>query len=436
MIFGFFKKGKKEEAAEEVEIEPVRFLGAINGKDANLAANQKLVDAGLVPTKDLVTDALARRADTIRIEPKGPQAIVTLLIDGVPYPGGKLPKLEGNAVVQMLKLLGGLDIKQRKASQSGGIKAEFDNKQYQLMLSVAPVAEGERLTIRANDQSLKLDTPADLGISDEFKLKLRNAAQNHGLFAAVGPASSGTTTTLYAVLRGLDAYTNQIFTMCDTGGRKLNNIGPPNFEINPADDLATTLTRAIRVEANVLFLAPIKDADTVKTLLDKGEDVALMTEFAAKDTASGVAQLIEWSGDAQLVSQRLNGLITQKLLRKLCPDCKQAYRPKPEFLKKAGIPATENTTLYRKPPATEDPNVEPCEKCNAVGFLGRIAMFEFLEMTDEMRALVATKPDAAAIRAQMKKEKMLTLQQDGLRLVAEGKTSLEELQRVFKTPAT
>lgn len=436
MIFGFFKKGKKEEAADEVEIEPVRFLGALNGKDANLAANQKLVDAGLVPTKDLVTDALARRADTIRIEPKGPQATVTLLIDGVPYPGGKLPKLEGNAVVQMLKLLGGLDIKQRKVAQSGGIKAEFNNKQYQLMLNVAPVAEGERLTIRANDQSLKLDVPADLGISDDFKLKLRTAAQKHGLFAAVGPSGSGTTTTLYAVLRGLDAYTNQIFTMCDTGGRKLNNVGPPNFEINPEDDLATTLTRAIRVEANVLFVAPIKDAETAKTLLDKGEDVALMTEFSAKDTASGVVQLLEWAGNPELVSQRLNGLITQKLLRTLCPDCKQAYRPKPEFLKKAGIPATENTTLYRKPPATEDPNVEPCEKCNAVGYYGRVAMFEFLDMTDDMRTLVATKPDAAAIRAQMKKEKMLTLQQDGLRLVAEGKTSLEELQRVFKTPAT
>jgi len=432
VIFGFFKKGKKEEAAEEVEIDPVRFLGALNGKDSNLQANQKLVDAGLVPAKDLVTDALSRRADTIRIEPKGPQAVITLLIDGVPYPGGKLPKLEGNAVVQMLKLLGGLDIKERKKPQSGGIKAEFNSKPHQLLLGITPVPEGERLVIRVTDQSVKLETPADLGISDEFKVKLRETAQKAGVFAVVGPPGAGTTTTLFAILRGLDTYTNQIYTLGDLGSRKIFNTVA--FEVNPADDLATTLARVIRIEADVLLLDPIKSADTAKVIFSRAEDVAMISEFVAKDAASGVVQLLEWVGDSEAVSKGLNGLVTQKLLRTLCPDCKQAYRPKPEFLKKAGLPA-DAQTLYRKPPETQDPNVEPCEKCGAVGYYGRVAMIEFLEMTDDMRALVAKKPDAAAVKTQMKKEKMVTLQSDGLRLVAEGKTSLEELQRVFKTPA-
>lgn len=432
MIFGFFKKSKEQEE-EEREIEPVRFLGALNGKDANLQANAKLVDAGLVAAKDLVTDALSRRADTIRIEPKGAQAIVTLLIDGVPYPGGKLPKLEGNAVVQMLKLLAGLDVKQRKAAQSGGIKAEFESKAYQLQVNSVPVAEGERLTVRATDPSVKLETPGDLGISDDLRKKVRETAASKGVFAVVGPPGSGTTTTLFAILRGLDTYTKQIYTIGDVGGRKLVNITA--FETNPADDLETTLARVIRIESDVLLIDPVKDAQTAKYLFDRSEDVGMLTEFVAKDTAAGVTQLIEWVGDPALVAKGLSGLVTQKMLRLLCSGCKQAYRPKPDFLKKAGLPA-EATTLYRKPqPTPEQQTVEPCEKCGDVGYYGRASMFEFLEMTDAMRAVVAGKPDAPAIRAQMKKEKMLTLQQDGLRLVAEGKTSLEELQRVFKAPS-
>ncbi len=430
MIFGFFKK-KEEVQEEEPDLEPVRFLGALNGKDANLAANARLADAGLVPAKDLITDAMARRADTLRIEPKGPQAVVTILIDGIAYPSGKLAKAEALAVTQMLKLLAGLDTKQRKVAQSGGIKAEFDSKPYQLMVVVTPLPEAERLTVRIVDLSIKLENPSDLGMSEDLRKKLREITSLKGLLLAVGPPGSGTTTTLYAVLRGTDAYLSSIFTIGDTGGRNLFNITP--FETNPGDSLSTTLDRVVRVEANVILIDPIKDAETAKVAISKHEDVMILSEFPAKDAAAGLVQLIEWTGDPKTVAAAFKGIISQKLLRLLCADCKQAYRPNKEFLKKAGLPA-EATTLYRKPQATQDPNYEPCRTCGDVGYLGRVAMFELLEPSEEMQQLILKKPDAAAIRAQMKKEKMLTLLQDGLRLVAEGKTALEELQRVFKAP--
>jgi type II secretory ATPase GspE/PulE/Tfp pilus assembly ATPase PilB-like protein len=431
VVFGFFKKKKVEE--EEVEIEPVSFLGPISGEEVNLQAHGRLVEAGLVRSKDLITDALARRADTIRIEPKGPQAVVTILIDGVPFPAGKLAKPEALAITQMLKLLAGLDVKQRKAPQSGGIKAEFDSKPYLLAVSSIPVPDGERLLVRVTDQKIKLELPNEIGMSEEMRVKLRDLCGGTGVVLACGPTGSGTTTTLFAVVRNVDAYIFNVYTLGDLGGRKLNHV--TEFESNAGDDLATTLTRAIRKEANVLFCDPIKSADTVKALFSKAEDVLLLSEMSAKDVPSAVLQLIAWAGNPQLIATGLTAIVTQKLIRLLCPDCRQTYRPKAEFLKKLGLPE-DLPVLYRKPTiATADLAAETCKKCGGVGYYGRTAMFELLEMSSGMKELIGGgESDAATIRAQMKRDKMTTLQHDGLRLVAEGLTSLEELQRIFKAP--
>lgn len=432
MVFGFFKKKKVEE--EEVEIEPVSFLGPVSGDEVNLAAHGRLVEAGLVRAKDLITDALARRADTLRIEPKGPQAIVTILIDGVPFPGGKLAKPEALAITQMLKLLAGLDVKQRKAPQSGGIKAEFDEKPFLLGINSVPVPDGERLLVRVTDQKLKLETPADIGMSEETRVKLRDLCGGPGVVLVCGATGSGTTTTLFAVVRNVDAYIFNVFTLGDLGARKLNHVTA--FEANEGDDFATTLTRAIRKEANVLLCDPMKTAETAKAAFSKSEEVLLLAEIPGKDTPSALLQLIAWLGNPQQLGSGLRAIVTQKLIRLLCPDCRQTYRAKPEFLKKIGLPE-DTPVLYRKPTiATADLAAETCKKCGGVGYFGRTAMFEVLEMSSGMKDLVASDaPNAASIRAQMKRDKMTTLQHDGLRLVAEGKTSLEELQRIFKAQA-
>ena len=430
MVFGFFGKKKGDEPAEdEGDVEPVSFLGPVSGQEVNLKANSRLVDAGLMRAKDLVTDALARRADMLRLEPKGPQAVITIFVDGIPYPGGRQGKAEGQAITQMLKLLSGLDIKERKKPQSGGIKAEFESKKYTLGIKTAVVPDGERLIVRITDQSLKLDTPGELGMGEEMRLKLREICAAPGVLIATGPAGSGTTTTLYGLLRNVDAYIYTIYTIGDTEGRKLQQVSA--LEVDPNDDLATTITRAARVEANVILCDPLKEAEAAKAIFSKHEDVMMLTEIAAKDTPSAVLQLIEWVGDPQLVAAGLKGVITQKLIRILCADCRLAYKPKAEFLRKLGLPE-EIPALYRAPPNQPEGGMEQCEKCGSLGYFGRTAMFELLEVTDAMREVIASKPDAAKIRAQMKQDKMTTLQQDGLRLVAEGKTSLEELQRVFK----
>jgi type IV pilus assembly protein PilB len=434
VIFGFFKKNNNEPQEEEEEVDPVRFLGAANGKDANLSAHQRLADAGLVPAKDVVTDALARRAETIRVEPKGPQYAVALLIDGMAQSGGRLSKVEGSAVCQILKLLAGLDPKLKTSPQSGAIKAEFEGKKYLLEVKSQPVADGERVTVRAHDSTIKRDTLTDLGMAEPLRQKIRSLCSHPGAVFVVGPSGSGTTTSLFATLRNVDTYMYTACTLGDIGGRTLPNISP--FEANPGDSLETTIQRAYRKETNILCIDKCRKEDTA-AIFKHLDELCILTEFEARDAAAGVVQLLEWlGGDREKLVAGLRGILSQKLLRVLCNDCKQAFRPKPEFIKKAGLPAGTET-LYRKPPesAEQDPNFQPCETCGMTGYRGRLAVFEFLEMTEDMKKLVLENPDASALRSQMRKEKMTTLAADALRLVAEGKTSLEEVQRVFASDA-
>ena len=137
MIFGFGKRTDESEDDEEEDIEYVLFQGALNGREANLGANARLAQAGLIPSKEIVTDALLRRADLLRIEPKGDRALTQISIDGIAYPGSRLSKQQGHAVTQMMKLLSGLDVQVRGKPQSGGIRAELQGTKYELRVTSA-----------------------------------------------------------------------------------------------------------------------------------------------------------------------------------------------------------------------------------------------------------------------------------------------------------
>lgn len=430
MIFFFGRKNRQEEDEDDLdeESEFVKFQGTLNGVQPDLLANEKLVEAGLEQAKELLADAFSRRAGAVRFDPKADRFLTTLIIDGVPFAGERLPKQQGLAVTQVLKLLGGMNVKDRRNQQTGGMKVEFREKKMELRLSSIGVEGGERLLVRVSDSSVKLESLSDLGLDEELRVKIRTAGSQKGLFFVVGPPGSGTTSTFFAVLRSLDPYLHQIFTLGDTDNRTLDNITP--FQKNEGDDLDVSLQRVLRVDGDILQVDPPKNPEDLKTMMKYAEDASILAEFPARDVVSALVNLCGWSGDAERFSKYLNGILSQKLLRILCPKCKQAFKPNPQFLKRVGLPES-TSLLYRAPSADDD--AAHCRKCGGTGYLGRRAIFEFLEMTDEMRKLIASgTQDPAALRAQMKKDGATTFQKDGLRLISTGDTSLEELQRVFK----
>lgn len=434
MIFGFGKKKVVEEPQEE-QIELISFLGPTNGKNPNMKESAGLVRAGLNPAKEIISDAIARRAMTVRVDPKGEKSVVMLLVDGVPFPGPRLPKQQGLAVTQILKLLAGLDIQVRNQPQKGGIKAELSKIPYELVIDVQPVPGGERLTVHADNLKTRPGTPDALGLPESLREKFRGySTQKKGLLLACGPPRSGVTSSVVGLTRCLDAYIYSIYTIHKPGSFELPYL--TEFEWEEGDTLAQTILRAQRSEADILFCPPIASAEDAQTLIDSSERCALISEFPAKDTPTGLLQLIKWVGDPKKVASQVNGILTQKLIRKLCEKCKEAFAPNPKLLAKLGLPKSVKALYRQRVQPQELAKGEewiPCSKCSDMGYFDRTAMFEFLEMTEGMKEVVCSNPTVESIRAQMKKDNMLVLQQDALRLVSEGITSLEELQRVFKS---
>ena len=337
----------------------------------------------------------------------------------------------------MLKLLAGLDVKERSKKQSGGIKAGYLEGKYTVRVDIEPMQGGERLTLRLKNNAVKLDTPTDLGYTELLKTKIREGAgHKSGVVLAAGMPMSGVTTTAFAILRGIDAYMYTIYSLADMGGLDLMHI--KNFEGTEGDDFVRTITRAKRAEADVIFVDPFRDAEFTKTIFKESDDVTFLSEIASRDSADAIERLSKWLGDPKIVAEKLKLVVGQKLIRVLCDKCKQAYRPHPTLLQKVGLPP-ETKVLYRMPvyvPNEDDEEDEAppvCKKCGGVGYHGRVGLMEYIEMNEPIKQLVLSGGDAASIRALARKEKMQTFQMDGIRQIGLGKTSLEELQRVFKT---
>jgi len=440
VIFGFGKgqkKVEKDDRDEDQEEEFVLFQGAANGNNPDLTTHGRLVQAGLLPAKKLVSDALSVRGDMIRLDQKGQVALSTVFIDTVPTAPTRMPALQGQAIMQILKLLAGLDIKVKGKPQAGAIKAEYDGKTYEMRVNIQPMEKGvERLTIRALDPKIVREKPLDVGFSESLVEKIRGlSAQKQGLFVAAGPPFSGVTTLKLALMRCTDAYLYSVYFLADVG-REISYV--KMFPTNEGDDLAKTILRAKREDADVLILDPIDNPELAKTALEFSTDASIVADMQARDAAEAVLRLVKAAGGPNLVAEQLKIAVSQMFVRSLCKTCRRAYRPNPSLLGKIGLPP-ETRVLYRPTIAgmeqPEEKGAEEviCDDCNGLGYKGKIALLEVIEMTEGMKTVVLKGGDVKAIRNQARIDKMQSFQSDGLRAVVEGNTSLEELQRAFKS---
>jgi type IV pilus assembly protein PilB len=360
------------------------------------------------------------------------------MIDGVAHAGGRLSKPQGHAITQMMKLLSGLDVQQRQRPQSGGLRAELAGTKFVLQVQTTPLQTGgERLAVKIRNLALAPKTPEEVGFSRELKDKVREVtSQKRGIFLVCGGPGSGASTTMFGVLRSLDPYQYTVFTVGDTQGWDLFNL--TSGEQTEGESLDVMFERLIRSEADIIYVDPPRKAETAHLLLKFQSRTNFIAEFPAVDAVNGIAQFAKLVGDNRAAADGLVGAMSQRLIRTLCKDCRLAYRPNPKILAKIGLPP-ETKTLYRAPAAPQgdsekgaETEFSACETCGGTGYHGRTAMFELVEMTEGMRKLVAEGKGPAELKALSRKESKFTLQHEGLKLVVEGKTSLEELQRIFQ----
>jgi type II secretory ATPase GspE/PulE/Tfp pilus assembly ATPase PilB-like protein len=430
--------GDDDEDENDEDIEYVLFQGAMNGKEANLENNRKLAAAGLRPAKELVSEALADKCDSFRFEPNGPRYVAAFSVDGVRRAGPRFPVKLGNAIVQILKLLSGLDPAVRDKKQQGAIKAEYRDIKFEVTVKSIPGKGGESLSVIFRPVKIKRVTPDDIGIPGRITKRIRDqAAENNGIILIVGPPESGLTTTALCAMRSIDTYRYESFILGDMGTREILNV--PIFEPDPEHSLDDTIERIHRNDGKVIFFSSLEDPAVAKTMCENASRVCMVAELAAPDSTRGVAKFVEMVGDPALAASQLKTVVTAKLIRKLCRKCREAFRPTGRLLAQLGLPE-DTVTLYRAaaPPDEEDleegEEPEVCRACDGVGFRGRAAVFEMVEITDGVKEVIAEGADPAAIKAKVREEKQLTMQMDALRLVADGTTSLEELQRAFRPP--
>jgi type IV pilus assembly protein PilB len=423
---------------EYEDVEQVLFQGPMFGREANLKQNPRLVKAALVPVKKMISDGLSRRAHTILLEPAQGRIVIRFVVDGIPYPAGALPGQRGMAMIQMIKVLAGLNPQERAEPQTGGINAEYDDTRYELLTDFVPLKPGvEKLRIRVENPKISYIQPGDVGMPEELQDTIRELAQDcRGLILTCGPPESGATSLSMCALHCVDPYLYSVFNVADVGNRDLVNV--TDYEAEEGHDLELSLERMLRREADIVYMGKVTDPAIIQTMFEFSNRLAFVAEIPANTPADAIRQLIEWVG-TDLVSQHVRAILTQKLIRTLCDDCKQAFRPNPQLLKRLSLPP-EVTVLYRAPsppdPDDEDaPTIEElCEDCDGMPFHGRTAVYELLEMSEGMKDVVLAGADPAEVRRQMKEDDMRTLQKDAIRVVVEGRTALEEVQRAFSPP--
>jgi type II secretory ATPase GspE/PulE/Tfp pilus assembly ATPase PilB-like protein len=385
---------------------------------------------GFMAAKELVYDALIRRATDIHLEPREDAMNIRMRIDGVLYPVEPFDRALGDAVLNIFKVLGAMDITEKRRSLDGSFRAITEGREIDFRVATQGIRGGEKMSLRILDQSAATGTLPDLGFRKALEEKLQRIVhQPHGLLVVCGPTGAGKSTTLYAALKGIDAYQHNIITIEDPVEYQMENITQIEVNTKSGQTFGSSLRSILRQDPDVIMVGEIRDDETAQIACqaaNTGHNV--FSTVHANDSITALFRLLDLGVEPFLFASSISGILAQRLARRLCPKCKEAYKPKAEFLKQANLPVDRIEKFYRPPKNPED----ECTACGGLGYRGRVGVFEFLEINDRLRDMIREKAPLSQLKSEARKNGMLYMQEEGLRLVVKGVTSIEELMRVVK----
>jgi general secretion pathway protein E len=373
----------------------------------------------------LVTRAYRQRASDIHVEPFETELVIRYRVDGILYVVERPPLRALPNIISRLKIMANLDIAEKRLPQDGRFSVRIAGKQADIRVSTLPTAFGERVVLRLLDKSAGLLTLENIGIDPSMLPLLRRMIRkSYGIFLVTGPTGAGKTTTLYSALSEINSRERNIITVEDPIEYQLAGVG--QIQVNPKIDLtfAQGLRSILRQDPDVIMVGEIRDGETAKIAVQAALTGHLVfSTLHTNDSAGALARLVEMGVEPFLVASSLVGVLAQRLVRTICPHCRVSYLPEPGLLTELceGTPLPDKATFYRG---------QGCSHCLEVGYLGRIGLYELLEINDPIRRLVTTNADAATIRQQALRHQMRTLRQDGLAKVLAGATTVEEVLRV------
>lgn len=411
---------------------PIRFIGkSISGKgEDDSRSRQAEKSRGFVAAKELIYDAIMRRSTDVHLEPKEDEFAVRYRIDGIMFPTEPFDRAMGESIINIFKVLGAMDITEKRKPQDGSFRAELEKRKIDFRAASQGTREGEKMSLRILDQSNSVNKLAQLGMRKPMQEQLKEIiSQPHGLFLSCGPTGAGKSTTLFAALSELDAFQQNIITVEDPVEYKMPNVTQIEVNVKAGNTFPNALRSILRQDPDVVLVGEIRDAETAKIACQAANTGHMVfSTVHANDTISALYRLIDLGVEPFLMSSALSAILGQRLVRKLCDDCKEAYSPKPDLLKQCGLPADKVEAFYRPP--SESKIV--CPTCGGMGYKGRLGVFELLVINERLRDMIREGAQVAAIRAEARKNGMLYMKEEGLRLVVKGVTSLAELQANVK----
>jgi general secretion pathway protein E len=379
----------------------------------------------------MLQHAVKERASDIHVEPFEKEIRVRFRIDDVLYePMKPLPKTLQASIASRIKIMGNLDIAEKRLPQDGRIRLKIAGRDYDVRLSTVPVAYGERLVLRLLPDSQALLDLEKIGFNKEQSRVLERIIRRpNGIFLVTGPTGSGKTTTLHACLSEINDTDKNIITIEEPVEITQKGIG--QIEVNPKINLsfATGLRAVLRQDPNVVLVGEIRDKETADIAIQASLTGHLvLSTLHTNDAASAITRLVDMGVEPFLVASSLIGVLAQRLVRILCLSCREPYQPSAEELDDAGVEKQEApVTLYR---------AKGCSKCAQTGYFGRIGIFELMLVEDSIRAMVSKNVDAKTIKQQAVAQGMGTLRLDGTRKVLRGVTSIAELLRATEEEGT
>ncbi|MGQ0635729.1 MAG: GspE/PulE family protein [Planctomycetaceae bacterium] len=411
---------------------PIRFIGkSISGKGEDESRSRQAEKSrGFVAAKELVYDAIMRRATDVHLEPREDEYSVRYRIDGVMYPAEPFDRAMGESIVNIFKVLGAMDITEKRKPQDGSFRAQMEKRLIDFRAASQGTREGEKLSVRILDQSQAVSRLPQLGLRKQIQQQVVEIINlPHGMFLSCGPTGAGKSTTLYAALGELDAYQQNIITVEDPVEYKIANVTQIEVNAKAGNTFPNALRSILRQDPDVVMIGEIRDAETAKIACQAANTGHMVfSTIHANDTVSALYRLIDLGVEPFLMSSALSAILGQRLVRKLCEDCKVGYAPQPDLLKQIGLPADKIEAFYRPPGRSE----VVCPTCGGMGYKGRIGVFELLIISERLRDMIRESAPVTAIRAEARKNGMLYMKEEGLRLVVKGVTSLQELQANVK----
>lgn len=428
-------KGKKIQMAyafaEDIDALFVHYLKTLETRFSEIIKKEERVAPEII--EQIIADAVAFRASDIHLEPQEKIVVIRFRIDGVLHEAGRISKEYYGNILNRIKVQTHLPIDEHFSAQDGAIRYQKDDATIDMRVSILPTLDGEKVVIRLLSQYIRTFTLNDLGLGEQDQISLLKAAKKpFGMILVVGPTGSGKTTSLYALLKILNRPELNITTIEDPVEYKVTGIN--QIQVNPQTNLtfAQGLRSIARQDPDIILVGEIRDHETADIAVNAAlTGHLLLSTFHANDAATAIPRLLEMGTEPFLLASTLQLVIAQRLVRRICDRCKiSAAEPLAQIVKILGPEASKffpkkTTMLYKG---------SGCASCGNTGFRGRVAIFEFINITPEMQNLVLKHPSTQQIWKLAREQGAHSLFEDGLEKVKNGITTLEELLRVSAPP--